>query len=116
MPGAFRKWLSRLGQPGEVGPADEASPDPSLARIAECSERQVVRVSGTVEALEVKQRAASRWLEAQLFDGTAPLTLVWMGRQEVPGIEVGRRMVVEGRVSKDEAGRCRIMNPMYTLL
>jgi RecG-like helicase len=54
-------------------------------------------------------------LEAQLFDGTDTLTLVWMGRRRIAGIEPGRRVRARGRVGQYE-GRLAIYNPWYELL
>jgi len=41
--------------------------------------------------------------------------LVWMGRRAIPGIEVGRRLRVDGHLGEDH-GRRLIYNPVYTLL
>nr|NLI51272.1 OB-fold nucleic acid binding domain-containing protein [Propionibacterium sp.] len=91
--------------------ADErATPD----RIADCADRQLVRLRGTIESLTVQPRETANWLEASLVDGTGTVTLIWMGRHEIPGIEVGRDMSVEGRISIVDGER-RIYNPYYTL-
>lgn len=89
----------------------DASPcDP----ISGCADRSRVRVRGTIQALEVRPHRTRPWLEADLGDGTGTVRLVWMGRDRIPGIEVGRSLLVEGRVSMD-AGVRRIYNPRYEL-
>jgi hypothetical protein len=53
-------------------------------------------------------------LEAELFDGTGSITLVWLGRRRITGIEPGRRLLARGRVGVHD-GRCVIYNPWYEL-
>ncbi len=53
-------------------------------------------------------------LEADLFDGSAEIALVWLGRRRIPGIEPGRRIVARGRVGLHN-GRLAIYNPRYEL-
>jgi RecJ-like exonuclease len=54
-------------------------------------------------------------LEAELYDGTAAIDLVWLGRRRITGIEPGRRIKATGRVGVHE-GRLAIYNPWYELL
>ncbi|WP_232548032.1 OB-fold nucleic acid binding domain-containing protein [Propioniciclava soli] len=83
--------------------------------IADVRDRSVVTLRGTVEQLTVRPRRPQPWLEAQLSDGTGRVTLIWMGRHEIPGIEAGRELLVQGRVGVSDGVR-RIHNPRYTLL
>lgn len=53
-------------------------------------------------------------LEAELFDGSASISLVWLGRRRIAGIEPGRRILVRGRVGWKD-GRFAIYNPWYEL-
>ena len=53
-------------------------------------------------------------LEAELYDGSALITLVWLGRRRIAGIEPGRQIKVVGRVGVQD--RVRVMfNPRYEL-
>jgi hypothetical protein len=54
-------------------------------------------------------------LEAELFDGSDSMDLVWLGRRRIAGLEPGRRVVARGRVG-DHNGRKAIYNPWYELL
>ena len=54
-------------------------------------------------------------LEAELFDGSDSILLVWLGRRRIAGIEPGRRLMVRGKVG-DHNGRRVIYNPWYELL
>jgi hypothetical protein len=53
-------------------------------------------------------------LEAELFDGSGALDLVWLGRRTIDGVEPGRRIRVEGMVC-DVDGRRTMFNPRYEL-
>jgi len=53
-------------------------------------------------------------LEADLFDGSDVVTLVWLGRRAIPGIEPGRELNVRGRVALRD-GHKVIYNPYYEL-
>ena len=50
----------------------------------------------------------------EVFDGTAAIGLVWLGRRRIAGIEPGRRIVATGRVGVHN-GRLAIYNPWYEL-
>ena len=54
-------------------------------------------------------------MEAELYDGTGVISLVWLGRRHIAGIEPGRRLRVTGMVTGDGEGRS-IFNPGYELL
>lgn len=82
--------------------------------IAECADRQVVTVSGTLRAVTLRPRAGVPALEAELFDGTAALDVVWLGRRAIVGIEPGRRLIAQGRVGISR-GRPVLFNPKYEL-
>lgn len=83
--------------------------------IKNCADRQKVDLRGTIEMLVVRPQGESRWLEARLNDGSGSVTLIWMGRREIPGITAGRNVRVRGRLS-DCDGQRRIYNPEYELL
>ena len=54
-------------------------------------------------------------VEAELYDGSARMTLLFLGRRRIPGITPGRRLVVTGRpIERD--GERHMVNPRYTLL
>ncbi|MEK8228828.1 OB-fold nucleic acid binding domain-containing protein [Oerskovia sp. M15] len=49
-------------------------------------------------------------VEAELYDGSGSLDLVWLGRRRIAGVEPGRRVRVEGLVC-EIAGRRTMFNP-----
>src|SRR5262249_42372646 len=82
--------------------------------IAESLDRQLTVAAGTLRAVTVRPRGNSPALQADLWDGTGSLTLVWLGRRDIPGIEPGRKILVRGRVAQIRGART-IFNPVYEL-
>ncbi len=74
----------------------------------------MVTVTGTLRTVTLKPRSGVPSLEAELFDGSAPLDVVWLGRRSIVGIEPGRKLIASGRVSIDR-GRRVLFNPKYEL-
>jgi amino acid transporter len=82
--------------------------------IAECQHRERVELAGTLRAVTTRPRGGSLTMEAELWDGTGRVTLVWLGRRAIPGIQPGRRIVVHGRLTSQH-GEPTIFNPSYEL-
>ena len=53
-------------------------------------------------------------LEAELFDGSDLVTLVFLGRRHIAGIEPGRAITAKGRIAVRD-GRKVLYNPYYEL-
>jgi hypothetical protein len=62
----------------------------------------------------MRPRGGSLTMEAELWDGTGRVLLVWLGRRDIPGIEPGRKIVVHGRLTSMKGERA-IYNPAYEL-
>lgn len=105
--------LIRSSRPRDAAPAAPAANDP-VGTVADAVDRACVTLAGEIESVTVRARGDTPWLEAQLSDGTGRVTLVWMGRHDIPGIEAGRALVVRGRIS-GAGGRPKIYNPYYEL-
>ncbi|MFD9221084.1 OB-fold nucleic acid binding domain-containing protein [Streptomyces sp. NPDC060064] len=115
--GRFRRMLDRLSTSQEDLESEELQEDAQASgctRIAECNDRQIVRVTGTLRTVTLRPRAGVPALEAELFDGTAPLDVVWLGRRSIAGIEPGRKLIASGRISMNH-GRRVLFNPKYEL-
>ncbi len=82
--------------------------------ICDCGDRQIVKVTGTLRTVTLRPRAGVPALEAELFDGSAALDVVWLGRRSIVGIEPGRKMIASGRISMSH-GRRVLFNPKYEL-
>lgn len=83
--------------------------------IADLPMRRRATVCGTLRSVTLRPRAGVPALEAEMYDGTGSLSLVWLGRRQIPGVEPGRRVRVQGMVT-DTHGRRVIFNPRYELM
>ncbi|MBZ9598590.1 OB-fold nucleic acid binding domain-containing protein [Streptomyces yangpuensis] len=115
--GRFRRMIERLSTSQEELHSAELQEDAEAAgctRICDCDDRQIVKVTGTLRTVTLRPRAGVPALEAELFDGSGALDVVWLGRRSIVGIEPGRRMIASGRISLSH-GRRVLFNPKYEL-
>jgi ferric-dicitrate binding protein FerR (iron transport regulator) len=85
-----------------------------LSSIADAPDRTMVKLSGTLRTVTLRPRGGVPALEAELFDGSGAITLVWLGRRQITGIGPGRQLEVEGRIGVQEGVRV-MYNPRYEL-
>jgi hypothetical protein len=83
--------------------------------ISQCPDREPVRLRGTLKTVTLRPRGGVPALEAELFDGSGTIMLVWLGRREIAAIAPGRSMEVQGRIGLHGGDRI-IYNPHYQLL
>jgi hypothetical protein len=69
---------------------------------------------GRLRSVEACPKSASASVEAEFFDGTDAVTLVWIGRRRIPGVESGRRILVRGRIGERDGAKV-MFNPYYEL-
>jgi len=115
--GRFKRFLDRLSSSEEDLRSQELRQDADstgCTRIGDCGDRQIVHVTGTLRTVTLRPRAGVPTLEAELFDGSAALDLVWLGRRAIAGIEPGRRLIAWGRIATHH-GRPVMFNPKYEL-
>ena len=79
-----------------------------------CRKGAVVTVTGRLKSVVYTPRENVPTLESELFDGSGSVTLVWLGRRRIPGIEPGRTVTARGRFAAVEGKRV-IYNPWYEL-
>jgi hypothetical protein len=92
----------------------EASARAGSMPVEACTQGRRFTVSGRLTSVVYTPRTNLPTLEAELFDGSGTVTLVWLGRRRIPGIEPGRTLSAEGRIAvRDD--RKVIYNPRYTL-
>ena len=88
--------------------------DEGTTPIADTDAHEYVNVAGTLRTVTLRPRGTSLTMEADLWDGTGSVTLVWLGRRDIPGIRPGRRIEVHGRLARIKDERT-IYNPSYEL-
>jgi hypothetical protein len=116
--GRLRTALRRLtSSDAELEAEDLRSESSRLGgtTVSELPDRAPAVVCGTIRTTTLRPRAGTPALVAEVYDGTGVLTVVWLGRRTIAGIEAGRRIRVRGRVAQRD-GRPVVFNPRYELL
>jgi hypothetical protein len=114
----FKERLHRaLASRAEIE-ADEERSRAAGARgctpVSDLRDRARATVSGVLRSVTLRPREGVPALQAELFDGSGTLDLVWLGRREIHGVEPGRRLRAEGLVCLVD-GRRTVFNPRYEL-
>ncbi|MDO4783787.1 MAG: OB-fold nucleic acid binding domain-containing protein [Propionibacteriaceae bacterium] len=110
----FMTRLRRLLRRPETEPAaveDSVGAEP----LNRCADRSRVVICGRISSTGVGRGSGGGWLEAKVDDGTGTVTLIWMGRRSIPGVEEGRRVKVVGRLTR-RGDDLVVYNPDYQLL
>jgi hypothetical protein len=105
---------SEAGSPADSASRTPARPHGTVA-IATVTWRQRVQIEGRVRTVRVQPLAGTSTLECVLQDDTGAMSLVFLGRSNIPGIEIGSHVRAEG-VAGEHRGRLAILNPAYQLL
>lgn len=115
--GRFKRALSRLTAGADELEAQDLQDESAQAgatSLSRCDMGGEVCVAGTVRCVVLRPRAGVPTLEAELYDGTGTVTLVFLGRRRIRGIDAGRSLVARGRLTTHE-GRPTLYNPAYEL-
>ncbi|HEY0485675.1 MAG TPA: OB-fold nucleic acid binding domain-containing protein [Mycobacteriales bacterium] len=91
-----------------------ASEESGATSVCDCSKGRTVTVTGRLRSVVYTPKTNLPTLEAELFDGSGTVTLVWLGRRRILGIEPGRCVRATGRLAVD-GDRKLIYNPFYEL-
>ncbi|WP_410639953.1 OB-fold nucleic acid binding domain-containing protein [Amycolatopsis sp. lyj-346] len=115
--GYFSRLVRKLTSDVEDLDADEMSMRSGAEgaqRACDCRSGEEVTVMGRLRSVELCPTNEAATLEAELFDGTQGVTLIWLGRRRIAGIEPGRTIKVRGRMA-ERAGQKVLYNPYYEL-
>lgn len=87
---------------------------PVARRIADAAPRHRVVATGTVREVRIVDVGPAASCRVVVDDGTREMSLVFVGRPEVAGVEKGTRLTFEGTARMDD-GRLVVWNPRYRL-
>jgi amino acid transporter len=87
----------------------------SMMPIGKISWRKRAHVTGRVTAIRPAAMDSAPTLEVEIWDETGGVTLQFLGRREIAGLEVGSMMIAEGMVG-EQNGALTILNPAYEIL
>ena len=115
--GLVKRLFSRLTADTDQLDDEElraAIPAHGATPIARCGDREAVCILGELRTVTFRPRAGVPSVQAELWDGTGSVTVIWLGRREIPGINPGRAVKVRGRITALRGQRV-IYNPVYEL-
>lgn len=113
----LRRSISRWASSSDQHARDmrETYAESGTDTIATAPDREVVRLRGTLRTVTLRPRGGVPALEAELYDGSGVLTVVWLGRRRIAGIAPGRSIQVQGRIGQHDGVRV-LYNPRYELM
>jgi hypothetical protein len=111
---ALRQRLTASTNRLEAAELQSEAEQEQCVLLAELRRGELVTVTGRLRAVVYTPTENVPTLEAELFDGSAAVALVWLGQRRIAGIEPGRRLLARGRVGVYK-GRPAIYNPWYEL-
>jgi hypothetical protein len=77
--------------------------------------RKRAHVQGVVNSIKSAPAGASPLVEVEIWDKSGGVTLQFLGRREISGLEVGAQLKAEGMVGESN-GQLIILNPSYELI
>ena len=116
--GRFRRAMRRLTTDDEELVAEDLQHQAAAAGAtpaATCGDRSKVTILGTVKSVTLRPRAGVPAVEVEVYDGTASVFIVWLGRRQIAGIRAGVTLSASGRVGV-MSGRKTMFNPAYTII
>lgn len=114
----LKSWWQRLTSSAAELDALELraeSEEFGAAVIEEVGQGQIQTLKGTIQSMVFRPEIRVPMLEANLFDGSGTIRLVWMGRRKIRGINPGTKMTVTGRLLHHD-GQLTMFNPNYAIL
>jgi len=115
--GVLRRALHKLTTPEHILEAEsrrEQSLEQGGTPVRRCQDRAHVCVIGMLRTVTIQPRGGSPSLQAELWDGSGSVDVIWIGRRRIAGIEPGRVLRAEGRITQRD-GRRVMFNPRYEL-
>ena len=86
----------------------------NLSPIGSIQWRKRAHVAGKVTAIRPASMSSAPTLEIEIWDESGGVTLQFLGRREIAGLEVGSTLVAEGMVG-EQNGALTILNPNYRI-
>jgi amino acid transporter len=87
----------------------------NLMPIGKITWRKRAHVEGRVTSIKAAASGASPVVSVEIWDESGGVTLQFLGRREISGLEVGSQMRAEGMVGEDN-GNLIILNPSYEIV
>lgn len=89
---------------------------PGTTAISDLEPRKHQKAAGVVQNIRIDPRPQSRSIEATIIDGTGQMVVRWLGRPQIPGINLGTGLIVSGVIGKTEEGEPLVLNPDHDVV
>ena len=87
----------------------------NILPISNATWRRRAHVRGQVTAIRTAPSSGAPRVEVEIWDTTGGITLHFLGRREIAGLDVGSTICAEGMVGETE-GSLTILNPSYEIV
>jgi hypothetical protein len=87
----------------------------NITPIGNITWRKRAHVQGRVNSIKSAPSGSSPLVEVEMWDESGGVTLQFLGRREITGLEVGSQLKAEGMVGEDN-GQLVILNPSYEIV
>ncbi len=87
----------------------------SVTPIGKISWRNRAHVRGRVTSIKTAPQGSAPSVEVEVWDETGGVTLQFLGRREIVGLDVGSQLLAEGMVGETN-GSLTILNPSYEIV
>lgn len=87
----------------------------NILPIGKITWRSRAHVKGRVTSIRTAPRDSAPIVEVEIWDETGGVTLQFLGRREIAGLDVGSQLLAEGMVGEAE-GSLTILNPSYEII
>jgi RecG-like helicase len=115
---SLKSWwqnLTATNQELEAEALVEGAIESGADVIKDVVDGQMTTLTGQVRSLVLRPEINVPALEIELFDGSGSVSVVWLGRRKIAGIEPGTSLAVTGRLVRQDAGLA-MFNPQYAIL
>ena len=89
--------------------------DENILPIGKATWRKRAHVRGQVTSIRTAPSGGAPRVEVEVWDSTGGITLQFLGRREIAGLDVGSTICAEGMVGEAE-GSLTILNPSYEIV
>jgi RecG-like helicase len=86
-----------------------------LQQIGSISWRNRAQVQGRVTSIKTAPNNSIPTVDVEIWDETGGVTLQFLGRREISGLDVGSTLNAEGMVGENQ-GNLVILNPSYKII
>jgi hypothetical protein len=114
----LKEWFERLARSNADLDAEELREElqeKGADAIADVKLGNITSHTGKIRSLVFRPENKVPALEAEIFDGTGFIVVIWLGRRKIAGIKPGISISVSGRlVTVDE--KLTMYNPKYSII